>query len=132
MKLQQQQQQQQQPVTKMGVSCQGPLLRDIAVLTLVCIVSMSYLERGVVNYAFVYTLLAMYFMYVLTVLGADAYHLLYHLPRVQRSESGVSLCSSSGGGGGGGGVSIEGGIPSFDKKGAGQGEEDGNSGDGGI
>mmetsp|Transcript_1641 Transcript_1641/g.3423 ORF Transcript_1641/g.3423 Transcript_1641/m.3423 type:complete len:557 (+) Transcript_1641:2-1672(+) len=86
---------------KMGVPCQGPLLRDIAVLSLVCIVSMSYLERGVVDYGFVYTLLAMYFVYVLTVLGADAYHLLYHLPRVRRSESGVSLCSNSGGGGGG-------------------------------
>jgi len=84
---------------KMGVPCQGPLLRDIAVLSLVCIVSMSYLERGVVDYGFVYTLLAMYFVYVLTVLGADAYHLLYHLPRVRRSESGVSLCSNSGSGG---------------------------------
>ena len=80
---------------KMRVPCQGPLLRDIAVLSLVCIVSMSYLERGVVDYGFVYTLLAMYLMYVLTVLGADAYHLLYHLPRVRRSESGVSLCSNN-------------------------------------
>ncbi|KAL7497204.1 hypothetical protein ACHAWT_005251 [Skeletonema menzelii] len=92
---------------KMGVPCKGPLLRDIAVLTMVCIVSMSYLERGVVDYGFVYTLLAMYFVYVLTVLGADAYHLLYHLPRVRRSESGVSFCSNNGGGGGGGvGVSM--------------------------
>ena len=79
---------------KMGVPCQGPLLRDIAVLTLVSIVSMSYLERGVVDYGFVYTLLAMYVVYVLTVLGADVYHLMYHLPKVRRSESGVSLCSN--------------------------------------
>lgn len=78
-----------------GVPCQGPLLRDIAMLMLVCIVSMSYLERGVVDYGFVYTLLAMYAVYVLTVLGADIYHLFYHLPRVRRSESGVSLCNAA-------------------------------------
>jgi len=124
-----QQQQPKQPTRttiKMGVPCQGPLLRDIAVLILVCIVSMSYLERGIVNYGFVYTLLAMYFMYVLTVLGADAYHLLYHLPRVRRSESGVSLCSSVGGGA----MSIEGGLIQSDDKG-GQRGENGNAGGGG-
>jgi sodium/potassium/calcium exchanger 6 len=78
-----------------GVPCQGPLLRDIAMLMLVCIVSMSYLERGVVDYGFVHTLLAMYAVYVLTVLGADIYHLFYHLPMVRRSESGVSLCNAA-------------------------------------
>ncbi|KAL7454359.1 hypothetical protein ACHAWC_006004 [Mediolabrus comicus] len=95
-----------------GVPCQGPLLRDIAMLMLVCIVSMSYLERGVVDYGFVHTLLAMYAVYVLTVLGADIYHLFYHLPMVRRSESGVSLCNAAvveeGGGGGGSGEEDDG------------------------
>ena len=95
-----------------GVPCQGPLLRDIAMLMLVCIVSMSYLERGVVDYGFVYTLLAMYAVYVLTVLGADIYHLFYHLPMVRRSESGVSLCNAAvveeGGGGRGSGEDDDG------------------------
>ncbi|KAL7542704.1 hypothetical protein ACHAXR_012088 [Thalassiosira sp. AJA248-18] len=63
-----------------GVPCEGPLLRDISVLVLVCAVSMSYLRRGVVDYGFVYTMLGMYGVYVLVVLGADAYHIFYHLP----------------------------------------------------
>mmetsp|Transcript_14279 Transcript_14279/g.25484 ORF Transcript_14279/g.25484 Transcript_14279/m.25484 type:complete len:926 (-) Transcript_14279:264-3041(-) len=68
------------PVVVAGVPCQGPLLRDISVLILVCVVSLSYLKRGVVDYGFVYTLLGMYGAYVVLVLGADAYHIFSHAP----------------------------------------------------
>jgi len=68
------------PVVVEGVPCQGPLLRDISVLILVCVVSMSYLKGGVIDYGFVYTLLGMYGAYVVLVLGADAYHIFYHAP----------------------------------------------------
>lgn len=61
-----------------GVTCQGPLLRDITVLVLVCVVNLSYLKRGIVDYGFVYALLSMYGAYVLLVLGADAYYIFYH------------------------------------------------------
>ena len=74
-----------------GVPCQGPLLRDIAVLILVCVVSMSYLKRGIIDYGFVYTLMGMYVSYVLLVLGADAYHIFYHAPLMKRGDSGLSL-----------------------------------------
>ena len=75
---------------EVGVPCQGPLLRDVAVLIFVCVVSMSYLKRGIVDYSFVYTLLGIYGAYVLLVLGADAYHIFYHLPLV-KATSGTSL-----------------------------------------
>lgn len=73
---------------EVGVPCQGPLLRDVAVLIFVCVVSMSYLKRGIVDYGFVYALLGIYGAYVLLVLGADAYHIFYHLPK---ATSGTSL-----------------------------------------
>ena len=63
---------------QVGVTCSGPLLRDIIVLVLVCAVNLIYLKRGIIDYGFVYALLAMYGSYVLLVLGADAYHILYH------------------------------------------------------
>ena len=81
-----------------GVPCQGPLLRDISVLILVCIVSMSYLKSGVIDHEFVYAMLGIYISYVLVVLGADAYHIFYHIPlladamrRGSSSGSGFSL-----------------------------------------
>lgn len=73
-----------------GVSCRGPLLRDIAVLVLVCVVSMSYLRRGVIDYGFVYSLLAIYGAYVLLVLVADCYHIFYHVPYVAAERRGSS------------------------------------------
>ena len=77
-----------------GVPCRGPLLRDIAVLILVCAVSMSYLRMGVIDYGFVYTLLGMYGAYVLLVLGADAYHIFYHAPSMMlRRASSSSVIS---------------------------------------
>eukprot|EP00970_Alexandrium_tamarense_P009625 scaffold1928_cov109-Alexandrium_tamarense.AAC.50 len=48
-----------------GVPCKGPLLRDIAVLVLVLVVTMKSFERGVI----------------------DTYHLFYHLPKLAREES---------------------------------------------
>lgn len=81
-----------------GVPCQGPLLRDISVLVLVCVVSMSYLKSGVIDHEFVYAMLGIYVSYVLVVLGADAYHVFYHVPlmadmlrRSTSSGSGLSL-----------------------------------------
>ena len=74
-----------------GVPCQGPLLRDIAVLILVCCVSMSYLKRGIIDYGFVYTLMGMYVIYVLLVLAADSYHVFYHAPLLRHLESSSSL-----------------------------------------
>jgi len=79
-----------------GVPCQGPLLRDISVLILVCAVSMSYLRGGVVDYGFVYTLLGMYGAYVLMVLGADAYHLFYHKPSLLLEGGGGTDSDSDG------------------------------------
>ena len=81
-----------------GVPCQGPLLRDISVLVLVCVVSMSYLKSGVIDHEFVYAMLGIYVSYVLVVLSADAYHIFYHVPlladalrRNSSSGSGFSL-----------------------------------------
>ena len=76
-----------------GIPCKGPLIRDIAVLVLVCAVSMSYLKSGVVDYGFVYTILGIYVAYVLLVLMADTYHILYHAPRrtFDDQESFISL-----------------------------------------
>jgi hypothetical protein len=81
-----------------GVPCQGPLLRDISVLIIVCVVSMSYLKSGVIDHEFVYTMLGIYVSYVLVVLSADAYHIFYHVPlladalrRSSSSGSGFSL-----------------------------------------
>ncbi|KAL7541299.1 hypothetical protein ACHAWF_006900 [Thalassiosira exigua] len=70
-----------------GVPCRGPLLRDIAVLILVCAVSLSYLKIGVIDHGFVYTMLGMYCAYVLLVLGADAYHVFYHVPSLVRATA---------------------------------------------
>jgi sodium/potassium/calcium exchanger 6 len=66
--------------TVIGVPCKGPFLRDIAVLCLVTVVSMSYFRQGVIDYVFVHSMLGIYVVYVLLVLGADAYHVFYHLP----------------------------------------------------
>ena len=69
-----------------GVPCGSALLRDIAVLVLVLLVSMSYFERGIVDYGLVYSLLGIYVAYVLLVLGADSYHIFYHLPKLLKGE----------------------------------------------
>jgi hypothetical protein len=69
-----------------GVPCRGPFLRDIAVLFLVTVVSMSYFQRGVIDYVFVHSMLGIYIVYVVLVFGADAYHIFYHLPRLARER----------------------------------------------
>lgn len=69
-----------------GVPCKGPFLRDIAVLCLVTVVSMSYFHQGVIDYVFVHSMLGIYVVYVLLVLGADAYHIFYHLPRLAKKD----------------------------------------------
>lgn len=74
--------------TVIGVPCKGPFLRDIAVLCLVTVVSMSYFRQGVIDYVFVHSMLGIYVVYVLLVLGADAYHVFYHLPSLAK-EVGV-------------------------------------------
>eukprot|EP00804_Cyclotella_cryptica_P029505 CCRYP_011305-RA/>CCRYP_011305-RA protein AED:0.03 eAED:0.03 QI:364/1/1/1/1/0.83/6/2737/766 len=69
-----------------GVPCKGPFLRDISVLCLVTVVSMSYFEQGVIDYGFVHSMLGIYVVYVVLVFGADAYHIFYHLPKLAREE----------------------------------------------
>ncbi len=91
-----------------GVPCQGPLLRDISVLILVCIVSMSYLKSGVIDHEFVYAMLGIYISYVLVVLGADAYHIFYHIPLLADALRRSSSCGS--------GFSLNGPMPSDDEK----------------
>ena len=76
-----------------GVPCKGPFLRDIAVLCLVTVVSMSYFHQGVIDYVFVHSMLGIYVVYVLLVLGADAYHIFYHLPSLTKENDG---CEQSG------------------------------------
>mmetsp|Transcript_3617 Transcript_3617/g.8131 ORF Transcript_3617/g.8131 Transcript_3617/m.8131 type:complete len:1036 (+) Transcript_3617:136-3243(+) len=74
--------------TVQGVACRGALLRDIAVLIIVLLVTMSYFERGVVDSGLVHSLLGIYISYVLLVLGADSYHLFYHLPNLLKDIGG--------------------------------------------
>jgi len=69
-----------------GVPCKGPLLRDVSVLFLITLVTNSYFERGVIDYVFVHTMLGIYVAYVMIVLWADAYHMFYHLPQIQRND----------------------------------------------
>lgn len=69
-----------------GVPCKGPFLRDISVLCLVSVVSMSYFEQGVIDYGFVHSMLGIYVVYVFLVFGADAYHIFYHLPKLAKEE----------------------------------------------
>lgn len=85
-----------------GVPCQGPLLRDIFVLILVCVVSMTYLNRGVIDHEFVHAMFGIYVSYVLVVICADAYHIFYRVPllaetlrRGSSRESGFSLNGST-------------------------------------
>jgi hypothetical protein len=69
-----------------GVPCRGSLLRDIAVLVLVCVISMWYLRCGIIDIGFVYVMLGIYACYVMLVLFADAHHVFYHVPRRTRME----------------------------------------------
>ena len=69
-----------------GVPFKAPFLRDIAVLCLITVISMSYFHRGVIDYTFVHAMMGVYVAYVLLVLGADAYHILYHLPNLTRDN----------------------------------------------
>lgn len=69
-----------------GVPCKGPFLRDIAVLCLVSVISMSYFEDGVIDHSFVHAMLGIYVVYVLLVFSADAYHIFYHLPKLAREQ----------------------------------------------
>ena len=78
-----------------GVPCRGSLLRDIAVLVLVCAVSMSYLQSGTIDVGFVRVMLGIYASYVLLVLFADAHHVFYHAPKRARME----LAAKDGGAG---------------------------------
>ena len=78
-----------------GIPCQGPLLRDAAVLVLVCLVSMVYLERGVIDMMFVYTMLGLYTTYVLIVGSADAYHILYSSPKLRREQEAEDCCCNN-------------------------------------
>lgn len=73
--------------TIIGVPCKGPFLRDIAVLCLVTIISMSYFRQGVIDYRFVHAMLGIYVVYVMVVFGADAYHIFYHVPSITREDS---------------------------------------------
>ena len=78
-----------------GIPCQGPLLRDAAVLVLVCTVSMFYLERGVIDMSFVYTMLGLYTIYVLIVGSADAYHIIYSVPKLRREQDAEYICCNN-------------------------------------
>ncbi|EJK73963.1 hypothetical protein THAOC_04391 [Thalassiosira oceanica] len=80
---------------KEGIPCQGPLLRDAAVLVLVCTVSVVYLERGVIDMSFVYTMLGLYTTYVLIVGSADAYHVIYSLPKSRREQEAEHYCCNN-------------------------------------
>ena len=73
--------------TIIGVPCKGPFLRDIAVLCLVTVISMSYFHQGIIDYTFVHAMLGIYVVYVMVVLGADAYHIFYHVPRLAREDN---------------------------------------------
>eukprot|EP00956_Cyclotella_meneghiniana_P023197 scaffold44711_cov90-Cyclotella_meneghiniana.AAC.1 len=69
-----------------GVPFKAPFLRDIAVLCLITVISMLYFHRGVIDYTFVHAMMGVYVAYVLLVLGADAYHILYHLPNLTKDD----------------------------------------------